>query len=338
MPSFPHIAIAILNYNGKKFLEAYLRSVLSVTYSNFSVWVIDNQSSDDSISFLKQNFPSVKIVSNGGNLGFAKGYNEGLKKIEADYYLLLNSDVEVSPGFVSPVIELMESDKEIAFVQPKIKSLKEPTSFEYAGAAGGMIDTLGYPFCRGRIFNTVEKDKGQYDENVPVFWGSGAALFARAETYRELGGMYEYFFMHNEEIDLCWRALNRKYKVMYCGQSVVYHLGGGSLTAESPQKTFFNFRNNYIMVTRNTPVGSLLWLIPLRVFMDSVAAIQFLASGNPKNALAVFKAMLKYAGWLLFHSEKQWPVKRGIKGLTGVYNGSIVWEYFMGKKKRLEDL
>lgn len=314
----PHIAIVILNYNGRTLLEAYLPSVMATTYPNKAIWLIDNCSSDDSVAWIRQNYPAVAIIVNKQNGGFAKGYNDGLKDIKADYYLLLNSDVEVPPGFIEPVIEAMEADKKIAFAQPKMHWLRKPEYFEYAGAAGGLLDPLGYPLCRGRLFEILEKDHGQFNDSPFVFWASGACMFARADVYRQLGGFYEYFFMHSEEIDLCWRAQNEGYKILACGKTSVQHLGAASLQKESPKKTFLNFRNNLVMLARNMPAGRLTWVLLLRMGLDGLAALTFLLKGETGSAGAVFSAWQAFAGWLIKHDAHKYPKKRGFKGLEGV--------------------
>jgi GT2 family glycosyltransferase len=335
--NLPHIAIAILNFNGKKYLEQYLPSVMATTYANKSVWVIDNQSTDDSLAFLQAHYPTIKVLVNDGNIGFAAGYNQGLQHITADYYLLLNSDVEVTPGFIEPVIELMENDSSIAFAQPKVRWLRNRELFEYAGAAGGTIDALGYPFCRGRVLEDLEKDEGQYDTDAAIFWASGACMFARSEVYKKLSGMYEFYYMQNEEIDLCWRAQNLGYKIYVCGTSTIYHLGGGSLEWTNPRKTFFTFRNNLVMNTRNMPTGRLLWLIPLRMGLDMVAALRYIFSGKANIGWAVCKGILAYWQWFFVgdtnKKQPKWPGKRGLKNCAGVFYGSIVWNYFVTKKK-----
>lgn len=338
MSSQPHVAIAILNYNGRHFLETYLPSVLAATYSNTSVWVIDNLSTDDSLPFLASHFPTVKIIQNGHNAGFATGYNEGLQQIEADYYLLLNSDVYVEPGFIEPAISLMERNRTIAFVQPKIRWQQQPELLEYAGAAGGMMDMLGYPFCRGRVLDNLESDKGQYDDTVPVFWATGCCLFARASVYRQLKGFYGFFYMHNEEIDLCWRAQNMGFRVYACGDSKVFHVGGGSLEKINPRKTYYNFRNNLVMLTRNMPLGRLLWLIPFRTLLDIIAGLQLLFTGHYKMSKAVLRGMIAYWKWLLFDHQKEWPAKRGFSNCKGVFHGSIVWNYFFRHRKTFSDM
>ncbi len=244
MNKSPHVAVVILNWNGRKFLEQFLPSVLASTYTDYSVIVADNGSTDDSIAFLAANFPQVRIINNGQNFGFAKGYNEALKLVESEYYILLNSDVEVSPGWIEPMVSLLENDAQMAACQPKILSYHNKTMFEYAGAAGGWLDKYGYPFAKGRVFDICEEDKGQYDQVEPIFWASGAALFVRSTVYHQMKGFDEYFFAHQEEIDLCWRIQLAGYTVFSCPSSVVYHVGGGTLPKGNSLKTFLNFRNN----------------------------------------------------------------------------------------------
>ena len=330
--STPHIAIAILNYNGRHFLAQYLPSVLQVNYPNHSVWVIDNASTDDSIPFLQQHYPQVQIVQNTTNGGFAEGYNAGLLHIPADYYLILNSDVELTPGCLQPLAQVMQQDPAVAFVQPRILSHHHRENFEYAGAGGGLIDLLGYPFCRGRVFESVETDVGQYNNVTPVFWASGAAMLARREAFEQLGGFYRYFFMHNEEIDLCWRARNSGWKVMYQGQSAVYHLGGGSLQKENPRKTFFNFRNNLVMITRNMPLSSLAWALPCRLGLDLLAALQMIMKGQAANGAAVLRAWAGFLGWWITPAQNKWPGKRGWGSAPGLYRGSVVWQHFIRRR------
>lgn len=324
----PHIAIAILNYNGRYLLQSYLPSILALSYPNYSVWVIDNASTDKSAAYLQQRFPTVKLVQNKGNYGFAQGYNEGLKSIEADYYLLLNSDVEVNPGFMEPVLAAMENDPSIAFAQPKIRWLRQPEYFEYAGAAGGYLDILGYPFCRGRVFDLLEKDEGQYNDSPFVFWASGACLFARADAFWKLGGFYEYFFMHSEEIDLCWRAQNAGYKILASGSSSAMHLGGASLTNENPKKVYLNFRNNLVMLLRNMPVSRLLWIFPLRFLLDGIAAFVFLMKGKTSAFAAVFKAWFSAFRWCFSPVKNHFPKHRGFTHLSGAFKGLALWKRY----------
>ncbi|MBK7885221.1 MAG: glycosyltransferase family 2 protein [Chitinophagaceae bacterium] len=329
----PLVSVVILNWNGIKFLEKFLPSVLSCTYTNKKIIVADNASTDNSVIFLQENFPEVEIIINASNEGFAKGYNTALKQVQSDYYVLLNSDVEVTPGWIEPVIDLMENDKAIAACQPKILAYNNKNMFEYAGASGGWIDKFGYPFCRGRIFEICEEDNGQYDDVQECFWASGAALFVRAPVYHQVGGLDEYFFAHQEEIDFCWRLQLAGYKVYVQPHSAVYHVGGGTLPKGDNRKTVLNFRNNLIMLTKNLPVGMALWKIPYRLWLDAVSAYWALfTKGDGGFFLAIIKSHVKYTGWFFFKQKKSvFPVKRGIvKG--GWYTGSVVWEYFIKKK------
>lgn len=331
-------AIVILNWNGKKFLEEFLPSVLASTYSNKQVIVADNASTDDSVPFLNEHYPQVRLIQNNSNEGFAKGYNTALKQVQADLYVLLNSDVEVSPGWIEPIIELMEADNSIAACQPKILAYHKKDQFEYAGASGGWIDKFGYPFLRGRVFDDCEIDEGQYNDAVPCFWASGAALFIRASLYHELGGLDEFFFAHQEEIDLCWRIQLAGYKVFVQPASVVYHVGGGTLPKGNSLKTFLNFRNNLIMLAKNLPTGAALWKLPFRIFLDAVSAWRGLLSGDGGYFLAIVKAHLHFTGWLCFRKSRSvFPVKKDGK-LNGWYNGIVVWDYFVKKKKTFSEI
>ena len=280
MISLPSVAVVILNWNGKAFLEKFLPFIFKSTYNNFSVIVADNASEDDSVEFLKNNYPAIKILLNSTNEGFAKGYNTALKQVSADYYIILNSDVEVTPGWIEPVISMMESNDKIAACQPKVLSYAEKNKFEYAGGSGGFIDKLGYPFSRGRIFETCETDNGQYDNATQIFWATGAALFVRAKVFNELNGFDEFFFAHQEEIDLCWRMQRKGYIIFVVPSSVVYHVGGGTLPVGNRKKVFLNFRNNLVMMTKNLPVAEKIWKIPLRILLDVIAAYSFLVDGN----------------------------------------------------------
>jgi GT2 family glycosyltransferase len=331
MMQHPHVAIVILNYNGRGLLEAYLPSVHAVHYPNKSVWVIDNQSTDTSLSFLQKHFPEVGIIQNKGNYGYAKGYNLGLAKIKADYYLLINSDVEVNPGFLHPLIEAMETDAGIGIAQPKIRWLRKPEYFEYAGAAGGLLDGLGYPLCRGRVFDKLEKDLGQYNNNAFVFWASGACMLIRVGVFNALEGFYPYYFMHQEEIDLCWRVQNAGFKILACGNSSVMHLGAASLQKENPKKTFYNFRNNLVMLSRNMPIGRLIWVLPVRWALDGVAALSFLFQGNHGAGLAVIRGWTAFGVWLFRNKEKKWPEKRGFSHLKGTVWPPALWRRFFQK-------
>lgn len=289
------LAIVILNWNGKKWLEKFLPNVVEHS-QNAEVYVIDNGSTDDSNDFLQTNFPSVKIIKNDKNYGFAGGYNEGLKKIDAEIYCLLNSDVEVTENWTQPILELFSSDENITAIQPKVLSYNQKTHFEFAGAAGGFIDNLGYPYCRGRVFDKLEVDKGQYDDETEIFWASGCAMFIRSEDFWNQNGFDERFFAHQEEIDLCWRLINSGKKIYYTGKSTVYHVGGGTLSKQSPQKTYLNFRNNLSMMLKNLPFPKLLWLIFIRLCLDGIAGIRFgLKDGFP-HLWAVARAHFGFYG------------------------------------------
>ncbi len=294
------------------------------------VIVADNASTDSSIEFLQDNFPQVRIITNRTNGGFARGYNEALAEVEADYYILLNSDIEVTPNWIEPVIELMESDSSIAACQPKLRSFYEMEKFEYAGAAGGYIDEYGYPFCRGRIFQHIETDKGQYNDAVEIFWATGACMFVRADVYKRFAGFDEDFFAHMEEIDFCWRLKNGGYKIMFCPDSVVFHVGGGTLPKKSAQKTYLNFRNNLSLLYKNLPSHLLLPVFAVRFPLDGIAALKFLLDGGFRDFYAVLRAHL------YFYSHFG-DLRRKRKLLTqsmvhGIFKGNLVKEYYVNKK------
>lgn len=283
------LAVVILNWNGKNWLEKFLPSVVRFS-DDADIYIIDNASTDDSVEFLKLNFPSVKIVINSKNSGFAGGYNEGLRQIDAEYYCLLNSDVEVTENWIEPVLNLFEKNSDIAAIQPKILSYNNKNKFEFAGAAGGLIDNLGYPYCRGRVFDEVEEDKGQYNDETEIFWASGCALFIRSQDFWDQDGFDERFFAHQEEIDLCWRLINSGRKIFYTGKSTVYHVGGGTLNKQNAQKTYLNIRNNLSMMLKNLPFPKLIGLIFFRLCLDGVAGIYFgLKQGFP-HLWAVIRA------------------------------------------------
>lgn len=329
----PSVAVVILNWNGRKFLEKFLPSVTASVYNNEKIIVADNASTDDSIPFLQEHYPQVSILQNKINEGFAKGYNTALKQVKADYYVLLNSDVEVSPNWINPVIELMESDKSIAVCQPKILAYHDKTLFEYAGASGGWLDKFGYPFMRGRVFDDCEKDTGQFDDAQPCFWASGAAFFVRSNVYHEMKGFDEFFFAHQEEIDFCWRIQLAGYKVYVQPASVVYHVGGGTLPKGNSLKTFLNFRNNLIMLSKNSAFSTALWKLPFRMGLDAISAWKGLLNGDRGYFIAICKAHIRFTGWLFSGKKKSvFPIKKDGK-LYGWYNGSVVWAYFIQKKK-----
>jgi GT2 family glycosyltransferase len=338
MPQIPSVAVVILNWNGRNFLQKFLPSVLASTYTNIQVIVADNASTDDSIVFLQQHYPSVRIIINESNEGFAKGYNSALQKVAADYFVLLNSDVEVKANWIEPIIQLMESDKTIAACQPKILAEQNKTAFEYAGACGGWIDKFGYPFARGRVLENIETDNGQYEEAQPCFWASGAAMFVRAGVYKQLGGLDEYFFAHQEEIDLCWRMQLSGYKIYVQPASIVYHVGGGTLPQGNSKKTYLNFRNNLIMLYKNSHGFSLLFKLNVRFGLDAVAAYKQLFSGDIEYFIAVAKAHFHFIGWLCFHQKKSLFVKPTKLKLDGSYNGSILWQYYLKKKRTFSEI
>lgn len=337
MDSKPSVAVVILNWNGRHYLEKYLPSVLASGYSNLKIVVADNNSSDDSVIFLEANYPDVHIVKLSENYGFSKGYNLALKQIDSDYFVLLNSDVAVSHDWIFPIVELMESDKNIAACQPKILSAINPDTFEYAGASGGWIDKYGYPFCRGRVFDTCETDEGQYNDIAEIFWASGAAMFVRADAYKNCGGLDESFFAHQEEIDLCWRLKNAGYKIMVNPRSVVYHLGGGSLEQGNKRKIYLNFRNNLLLMQKNLHENERGKKINSRHFLNFAASIQFVLKGQFSNAMAVYRATKDF----LKQKNSVSKFEEGNHKLTemaGVYNGSLVSEYFLKKKRKFSEI
>lgn len=334
----PSVAVVILNWNGKSFLEQFLPSVFNSPYNNLQIIVGDNNSSDDSVTFLKENFPFIKVIQNSDNYGFAGGYNKVLEQVEADYYVLLNSDVEVTAGWIKPIIDLMENDPLIAIAQPKVKSAINKDEFEYAGAAGGYLDKFIYPFCRGRIFDSLEKDTNQYNDNCEIFWASGCALFIKATIWKRVNGLDENFFAHMEEIDLCWRVKNLGYKVMYCGLSTVYHVGGGTLNVESPFKTYLNFRNNYYLIKKNLKPTKAYLIIVVRFWLDFLALMKFALSGKFKNAAAISKAHRSviadfYKGKIKYNTDIAEKPNE-----FGLYKNSIVWDYFFLRNKTFKNL
>ena len=334
----PLVAVVILNWNGKKHLQHFLPSVAASTYPNKKIIVADNASTDDSVNYVCANFPSVEIICNTANEGFAKGYNTALKKVEADYYVLLNSDVETTPGWIEPVIALLEADKTIGACQPKIKSYSDKTHFEYAGACGGWIDEFGYPFSRGRVFDVTEEDNGQYDGTAECFWASGAALFVRPQLYHLLGGLDEYFFAHQEEIDFCWRLQLAGHKVYVQPASVVYHVGGGTLPHANSLKVFLNFRNNLIMLAKNLPFAECAWRLPFRLLLDGVAAWKGLLGGSGGYFIAIARAHFCFIKWCIFDQKKSvFPEKKKGK-LAGLYRGSVIWQHFVKRKNKFSEI
>ena len=312
---------------------------MATDYSNFRVIVADNGSSDDSLDYLRQTFPQIELITLKENYGFAKGYNEALKEVTAEYYMLLNSDVEVEPGWLQPMVDLLETEEKAAACQPKILAYKDKHLFEYAGGAGGWLDLFGYPFARGRIFDICEEDTGQFDKTEEVFWASGAAMLVKSEVYHQLKGFDEYFFAHQEEIDLCWRIHLAGYRIFCCPDARIYHVGGGTLPRGNSKKTFLNFRNNQILLAKNLPWSEKWWKIPFRLFLDQVSAVKGLLSGDAGYFVAIFKAHLAYADWFLFKPKTK-PVdkRRKLKTFPGVYHGNIVWQHFALKKKFFRDI
>lgn len=334
----PSVAVVILNWNGKAYLEQFLPGILLSEYDNLQIVVGDNGSTDDSVSFLQENFPTVKIIQNDQNYGFAGGYNKVLERVEADYFILLNSDVEVVPNWIKPIISLMESDAQIAVAQPKIKWQLNKNQFEYAGAAGGYLDIYAFPFCRGRLFNVYEFDNGQYNEQKEIFWTSGAAFFIKSKCWKEAGGLDADLFAHMEEIDLCWRLKNLSYKIMYCPDAEVYHVGGGTLQTENPFKTYLNFRNNLIIMQKNLPAGDAIFRITIRMFIDFIAWWHFLLTGKPKFTMAVTKGHWHFLKSLSKTNKKRKAVQKDYIKHTGVYNNSIVWAFFIKKIRYFSNL
>ncbi len=337
----PSVAVVILNYNGKNFLEKHLPSVLATSYANYKVYVADNASKDDSVAYLKKQYPTVSIIQLNQNFGFSKGYNLALEDLDEDYFVLLNSDVEVPTNWLEPLVEMMQKDPTIAAVQPKIRALGKPEYFEYAGAAGGWIDSLGYPFARGRIFDTVEKDNGQYDNAVEIFWASGCCMMVRGPLFKGFGGFDNDFFAHLEEIDLCWRFKRAGYKVMFNPKSTVYHLGGGTLGYHSPYKTYLNFRNSYYTLLKNEPILKLAFLLPLRLTMDTLAAFNFLMQAKWLHAQAVIAAFFSFFLALVLFIKKRLELELLLERIRispqpnrhGILPGSIVLKYFVLQKK-----
>ncbi|MCD6354842.1 MAG: glycosyltransferase family 2 protein [Prolixibacteraceae bacterium] len=341
MPENKKVAIVILNWNGEKLFSKFLPSVTENSKGvNIEIIVADNGSTDQSIAYLQKNFPSVKIIDLKENYGFTEGYNRALKQVVADYFVLLNSDVYVTGNWLSPCLEQMESDNRLAAVQPKILSYKSPKSFEYAGAAGGFIDRFGYPFCRGRILNRLEHDDAQYDSPGSIFWASGACMFVRAEAFKKAGGFDTDFWAHMEEIDLCWRMKSLGYQIAYQPASVVYHLGGGTLSYGSPQKVFLNFRNNLWMLFKNLPKNKFKRIFFARMVLDEVAAIKFIAGFHFRSFWAVVKAHAA-----LYHNLPQLIRKRKITQAATlvsdhkeIFQKNLMWQFFIRRKRKFSEL
>lgn len=298
------IAVVILNWNGVKLLEQFLPSVIQYS-PEATVYVADNASTDESIEFVKNNYPTIKIVQNKTNQGFAGGYNDALQHIDAEIYALVNSDIEVTENWLKPILETFEKESETAIIQPKILDFKKKDYFEYAGAGGGFIDKYGYPFCRGRIFDTLEKDNGQYNDKTEIFWASGACFFIRSTVYKELKGFDEDFFAHQEEIDLCWRTINKGHKIKYCSESIVYHVGGATLQQANPKKTYLNFRNSLLMLTKNLPQNTIFQVLIVRMLLDGVAGVKFILEGQFAHCWAIIRAHFSFYGLFIRNYKKR---------------------------------
>ncbi len=327
------IAVVILNWNGVLLLEQFLPTVVKNS-ADAVIYVADNASTDTSIAFVKAHFPSVRIIENKGNLGFASGYNEALKQVDAELYALVNSDIEVTENWLQPILTTFLNEPNTAIIQPKILDFKNKEYFEYAGAAGGFIDQYGYPYCRGRIFDTVEKDLGQYNDNIDIFWASGACFFIRSIVFKELNGFDDDFFAHQEEIDLCWRALNKGYQIKYISKSVVYHVGGATLQQGNPKKTFLNFRNSLLMLTKNLPENKLYSILLGRMVLDGMAGMQFLLKGKFNHFVAILKAHFSFYNLFLSHYKKRSKSQEH----KYYYIKSIVYIYFIKKIVVFNDL
>lgn len=328
------IAVVILNYNGEKLLPQFLPSVLEHT-ANAEIIVADNASTDQSIPLLRATFPTVRVIPLNKNYGFCGGYNRALNQVEADYFVLLNSDIEVTANWLQPMSALLDNDLSIAAVQPKILSYQNKNKFEYAGAAGGFIDSLGYPFCRGRIFTYVEEDSGQYDDVREIFWATGACMMIRSEVYRRLGGFDEDFFAHMEEIDLCWKINRTKDKVYYCGKSKIYHLGAGTLGYDNPRKTYLNFRNGLFLISKHLNNSELVLKLPLRIGLDWLAALMFLLKGQPKNCWSILKAHIDFVKALKATLTKRNLIRRKYPNYftKNILKGLIIIRYYILSKK-----
>ncbi len=324
-------AVVILSYNGRQWHEKFLPGILAEAPSGYEVIVVDNASTDDTPQYLATHFPQVRTVTIQVNRGFAAGYAEGLRQIDAKYYVLLSADFEVTPGWFPPLLQAFEQNPRLAAAQPKIRYWREREKFEYAGAAGGYMDALGYLFCRGRLFDTLETDEGQYNDNVEVFWASGGCLMVRAGQYHAAGGLDPELYAHMEEVDLCWRLRRMGYTVGAIGGSTVFHVGGSVISYGSPQKLYYNFRNNLLLLLKNEKAGRLLWLLPARLLLDGVAALKYLISGNFREVGVIFRAhtgFYRMAGYTL-SQRRNFRKKHGNVWAKGArYPGAIIWQYF----------
>lgn len=334
------VSVVILNWNGADMMRQFLPSVLQYS-PEADVVVADNGSTDDSVAMLREEFPAVKLICLPENYGFAEGYNRALAQIETPYSLLLNSDVEVTEGWLDTLLKFMERKPDVAACQPKVLSYRERDKFEYAGACGGFMDSLGYPYCRGRVMDVVERDCGQYDgAPIPVFWATGAALMVRTDVYNEVGGLDARFFAHQEEIDLCWRLRSRGHGVWCVPDSVVYHVGGATLDQSNPRKTFLNFRNNLLMLYKNLPSNQRAKVMAIRYFLDYLAALQQLLSGKASHALAIVRARFEYS-----HIKHEFDDKRAanlkatvVDAIPEMKPASLLWSFYVKRKRKYSDL
>jgi GT2 family glycosyltransferase len=330
-----NVAVVILNWNGKKLLEQFLPSVISCSEKEATIYLADNASTDDSVSLVQNKFPSIKIIQNKTNGGYAKGYNDALKNLTEDLFVLLNNDVAVSPNWLTPIVSEFKKDDNLVAAQPKILDYHNKSYFEYAGAGGGYIDQLGYPYCRGRIFNTLEKDKGQYDDTTTVFWATGACLFVRKTAYNEVDGLDEEFFAHQEEIDLCWRLQSQGGTIKYIGKSTVYHVGGATLSSYSSKKTFYNFRNSLLMLIKNVSSSKVWFLLFIRLILDGLAGFQFLIQGKWRHSLAIIKAHVSFYRLIPTCLKKR---NKNSTQFKYYHIKSIVWNYFIRKNRTFKQL
>lgn len=328
-------AIVILNWNGRKLISEFLPSIVKYSYSIADIYVADNASNDDSVVFIQENFPEVSIISNSSNGGYAKGYNDALKHIKADIYCLINSDVEVTENWLSPILDVFSKESNTAIIQPKILDYKDKSKFEYAGAGGGFIDFFGYPYCRGRVFNHLETDRGQFDDTAQIFWASGACFFVRSEVYHELHGFDEKYFAHQEEIDLCWRTQNLGYDITYVGASTVYHVGGATLQESNPQKTYLNFRNSLLNIVKNIPPRYFLIVVLSRLLLDGVAGIKFIVELRPIHTWSILKAHASFYSKLFSYLKLRRTIK---KNHSYFRHFSVVWKYFVLRRRTFSSL
>jgi GT2 family glycosyltransferase len=340
-PLMTEIAVVILNWNTRSLIEQFLPLVIKYSLAGTTeIWLADNDSNDGSANYIQSNLPDVKIIQFDKNYGFTGGYNRALDMIEAKYYILLNSDVEVTEHWLEPLYTWMENHPKTAACTPKIRSWYEKDKFEYAGAAGGFIDYLGYPFCQGRIFDKLEEDHGQYDIDTDIFWATGACIMIRSEVFRSVGGFDELFFAHMEEIDLCWRMQRDGYSIHYCPQSVIFHMGGGTLPKQNPRKTFLNFRNNLLLLYKNLPPGKALWIFFVRLILDGISGIRFFLRGDWGAGFAIIKAHFAFykliPRYLLYREKQEW--KKSAVKLEGIFPRSIVYDHFIRKIDRFSDL